>query len=312
MNKTLGFINNPKERHTMTKQELLTTTATLKTVAQKVFSNSSKTIREEISDVAKLNTATESHVRAELQKATNIKWTISEIQNLIFDLVDYEPKTAKENKNRPFEMRVLRSSEQVVLVMEKVNPNAFGYYDADGKWQDYDLQDVSAVKSSNYNVKFNDEDGFRFNDKGELMLQSQYMLPVITQDLQTEKGTKKEKTPNPSPTEVKISQSVATGFFKKAYPQAKKGRKNLNENEHIENAVKLEKYIKNSLIVPYSQYIKTSGKIGNPNSLLEVNAKVLYDLSETLNELKRVRAQAEDIAYLKDEEAETESRQNVA
>ena len=76
MNKTQGFINNSNERHTMTKQELLTTTATLKTVAQKVFSNSNKTIREEISDVAKLNVATENHVKAELQKATNIKWTI--------------------------------------------------------------------------------------------------------------------------------------------------------------------------------------------------------------------------------------------
>ena len=308
MDKTQGFINNTNERHTMTN----TTEATLKTVAQKVFSNSNKTIREEISDVAKLNTATEEHVRAELQKATNIKWTISEIQNLIYGLVDYDPKTAKENKNRPFEMRVLRSAEQVVLVMEKVNPNAFGYYDSEGKWQDYDEQDVSNTKSSNYNVKFNDEDGFRFNDKGELLISSMYMIPIITQDVETEKGTKKEKIANPSPTEVKISQSVATGFFRKAYPQAKKGRTNLDENAHIENAVKLEKYIKNSLIVPYAQYIKTSGKVGNPNRLLEVNAKILFDLSDTLKELIRVRAQAEDIAYLKDEEAETQSRQEAA
>ena len=307
MDKTQGFINNTNERHTMTN----TTEATLKTVAQKVFSNSNKTMREEISDVAKLNTATQDYVRAELQKATNIKWTISEIQNLIYGLVDYDPKTAKENKNRPFEMRVLRSAEQVVLVMEKVNPNAFGYYDAEGKWQNHS-EGTSETKSSNYNVKFNDKDGFSFNDKGELMLQSQYMLPVITQELQTEKGTKKEKTPNPSPTEVKISQSVATGFFRKAYPQAKKGRTNLDENAHIENAVKLEKYIKNSLIVPYAQYIKTSGKVGNPNRLLEVNAKILFDLSDTLKELIRVRAQAEDIAYLKDEEAETQSRQEAA
>ena len=213
MIKTQGFKNNTNERHTMTKQELLTTTATLKTVAQKVFSNSNKTIREEISDVAKLNVATENHVKAELQKATNIKWTISAIQNLIYGLVDYDPKTAKENKNRPFEMRVLRSSEQVVLVMEKVNPNAWGEYDAEGKWEDHPISS-SFTKSSNYNVKFNDEDGFYFNDKGELMIQSQYMLPVITQDLQTEKGTKKEKVANPSETPVKISQSVATGFFR--------------------------------------------------------------------------------------------------
>ena len=308
MIKTQGFKNNTNERHTMTKQELLTTTANLKTVAQKVFSNSNKTIREEISDVAKLNIATQNHVRAELQKATNIKWTISEIQNLIYGLVDYDPKTAKENKNRPFEMRVLRSSEQVVLVMEKVNPNAWGEYDEKGKWQSHPITS-SFTKSSNYNVKFNDEDGFYFNDKGELMIQSQYMLPVITQDLQTEKGTKKEKVANPSETPVKISQSVATGFFRKAYPQAKRGRTNLDENAHIENAVKLEAYVKNSIIVPYASYIKTSGKVGNPNRLLEVNAKILYDLCDTLNELKRVRAQAEDIAYLKDEEAETQSRQ---
>ena len=144
------------------------------------------------------------------------------------------------------------------------------------------------------------------------MIQSQYMLPVITQDLQTEKGTKKEKIETQSETPVKISQSVATGFFRKAYPQAKRGRKNLDESTHIENAVKLEKYIKHSLIVPYAQYIKTSGKVGNPNRLLETPAKVLYDLRNTISNLLNIRTQAEEIAHLRDEEAETESRQNTA
>ena len=303
MIKTQGFKNNTNERHTM-KQELLTTTANLKTVAQKVFSNSNKTIREEISDVAKLNVATQNHVVAELQKATNIKWTISEIQNKMKELVEYAPQD-KEDRNPAFEMRVLASAEQIVLVLERVNPNAFGEYDSKGNWQDFsdvktDENYANPRNTKSYNVKFNNtENGFDFNDKGELVIANRYIKPVIENEVRVSDNVKKtERFANQTPTLQTVSKALATGFFKRAYPQAKKSRatKPPTENEQIENATKLTKYVQDINII-YSDYVKSGGKSGNAERLLEKDAKILMTLKNDIDTMLSTRGNAEDLAF---------------
>ena len=53
-------------------------------------------------------------------------------------------------------MRVIRSVEQTILAMEKVNPNN---YIGDTKNHD------ERLKTKNYKVAFNDELGYRFDDE---------------------------------------------------------------------------------------------------------------------------------------------------
>tara|TARA_Y100001963_G_scaffold151139_1_gene233475 strand:- start:81 stop:959 length:879 start_codon:yes stop_codon:yes gene_type:complete len=281
----------------MTKSNV-TTEQNLKAVLSNALKNSSKEIKNQSSDINKMNVACVPYIQEQMKQGSNIKWTISEIQNKMKELVEYAPQD-KDDRNPAFEMRVLASAEQIVLKLERVNPNAFGEYDSKGNWQDHNAE-TKTTNSKNYNVKFNDvENGFDFNEKGELVISNKFILPVIENDVKvSDNVTKKEKFANQTTTKQVVSKALATGFFKRAYPQAKKSRatKPLTENEHIENAEKLTKYI-NDINVIYSDYVKSGGKNGNADRLSEKDAKVFFKLSNAIDEMNTSRGNAEELAH---------------
>ena len=110
--------------------------------------------------------------------------------------------------------------------------------------------------------------------------------------------TKKEKFANQTETKQVVSKALANGFFKRAYPQAKKSRapKPLTENEHIENAEKLTKFV-NDINLIYVGYVKSGGKNGNADRLSEDDAKVLFKLSNAIDEMNTSRGNAEELAH---------------
>ena len=275
-----------------------TTETTLKTVLQNAFKNSAKEIKNQASDISKMNISAVPYIQEQMKQGSNIKWTISEIQNKMKELVEYAPED-KEDRNTAFEMRVLASAEQIVLVLERVNPYSFGEYNKDGVWTDHSPE-TKTTNSKNYNVKFNDiENGFDFNDKGELVIANRYIKPVIENEVRVSDTVKKtERFANQTETLQTVSKALATGFFKRAYPQAKKSRttKPPTENEQIENATKLTKYVQDINVI-YSDYVKSGGKSGNAERLLEKDAKVLMTLKDEINTMLTTRGNAEDLAY---------------
>ena len=276
----------------------MTTEQNLKTVLSNALKNSTKEIKNQSTDIAKMNLACVPYIQEQIKQGSNIKWTISEIQNKMKQLVEYAPKD-KEERNGAFEMRVLNSAEQIVLVLERVNPNAFGEYDKNGNWTDHNAE-TKTTNSKNYNVKFNDtENGFSFNDKGELQIANKFILPVIENEVKVSDNVKKtEKFANQTETKQTVSKALANGFFKRAYPQAKKSRatKPLTENEQITNAEKLTKFV-NDINVVYVGYVKSGGKSGNAERLPEEQAKVLMTLKDAINTMLGNRGNAEDLAF---------------
>ena len=282
----------------------MNTEQNLKTVLSNALKNSNKEIKNQSSDIHNMNLACVPYIQEQMKKGSNIKWTISEIQNKMKELVEYAPED-KEDRNPAFEMRVLASAEQIVLVLERVNPNAFGQYDSKGNWQDFsdvktDENYANPRNTKSYNVRFNDvNNGFDFNDKGELEISNKFVLPVIENDVKvSDNVTKKEKFANQTETKQAVSKALATGFFKKSYPQAKKSRatKPLTENEQIANAEKLTKFV-NDVNVIYVSYVKSGGKSGNAERLPEEQAKVLMTLKDNINTMLGNRGNAEDLAF---------------
>ena len=292
---SLRDVRLSESKYIMTK---INTEQNLKEVLSNALKNSTKEIKNQSSDITRMNLACVPYIQEQMKQGSNIKWTISEIQNKMKELVEYAPQD-KDDRNPAFEMRVLASAEQIVLKLERVNPNAFGEYDSKGNWQDHSPE-TKTTNSKNYNVKFNDvENGFDFNDKGELVIANRFILPVIENDVKvSDNVTKKEKFANQTETKQVISKALATGFFKRAYPQAKKSRatKPLTENQHIENAEKLTKYI-NDINIIYSDYVKSGGKNGNADRLSEKDAKVFFKLSNAIDEMNTSRGNAEELAH---------------
>ena len=292
---SLRDVRLSESKYIMTK---INTEQNLKEVLSNALKNSTKEIKNQSSDITRMNLACVPYIQEQMKQGSNIKWTISEIQNKMKELVEYAPQD-KDDRNPAFEMRVLASAEQIVLKLERVNPNAFGEYDSNANWQDHSPE-TKTTNSKNYNVKFNDvENGFDFNDKGELVIANRFILPVIENDVKvSDNVTKKEKFANQTETKQVISKALATGFFKRAYPQAKKSRatKPLTENQHIENAEKLTKYI-NDINIIYSDYVKSGGKNGNADRLSEKDAKVFFKLSNAIDEMNTSRGNAEELAH---------------
>ena len=292
---SLRDVRLSESKYIMTK---INTEQNLKEVLSNALKNSTKEIKNQSSDITRMNLACVPYIQEQMKQGSNIKWTISEIQNKMKELVEYAPQD-KDDRNPAFEMRVLASAEQIVLKLERVNPNAYGEYDSKGNWQDHSPE-TKTTNSKNYNVKFNDvENGFDFNDKGELVIANRFILPVIENDVKvSDNVTKKEKFANQTETKQVISKALATGFFKRAYPQAKKSRatKPLTENQHIENAEKLTKYI-NDINIIYSDYVKSGGKNGNADRLSEKDAKVFFKLSNAIDEMNTSRGNAEELAH---------------
>ena len=110
--------------------------------------------------------------------------------------------------------------------------------------------------------------------------------------------TKKEKFANQTETLQQISKAVATGFFNRAYPQAKKKRKAnpITDNQHITNAESMTKFVKDINIV-YVDYTKSGGKSGNAERLSEEDAKILMTLKDEINTMLGNRGNAEDLAF---------------
>ena len=275
-----------------------TTEQTLKTVLKAVFTKSVTEQKSQLTDISRLNNSAYPYIQEQMKQGSNIKWTISEIQNKMKNLVEYAPKSKEEN-NPPFEMRVLASAEQLVLVVEGVNPNAFGQYDKDGTWIDHP-KTAKTIDTKNYNVKFNDfTNGFSFDKDGNLQIANKYIKPVIENDVKvSDTVTKKEKFVNQTDTKQQVSKAIATSFFNRAYPQAKKTRatKPLTENEQIQNAEKLTKYVKDINVV-YAEYVKSGGKHGSCDRLLEKDAKVLMSLKDEINTMLTTRGNSEDLAF---------------
>ena len=281
-----------------------TTEQVLKTVLQETLKNSTTEVQNQITDIAKMNNSAYPYIVEQIQKGSNIHWTISEIQNMMKDMVEYSPKD-KEDRNPAFEMRVLASAEQIVLKLERVNPYAFGEYNSKGVWTDFsplalDENYSNPLKLKSYNVKFNDtENGFDFDEKGNLQIANKFIKPVIENVVKINDTTKKtEYFANQTNTKQAVSKAIAQGFFKRAYPQAKKSRatKPLTENEQIQNAEKLNKYVKDINVI-YAEFVKSGGKHGSSERLPEKDAKVLMTLKDDIDTMLSTRGNAEDLAY---------------
>ena len=231
------------------------------------------------------------------RKGSNIAWTFESVQNAIYVLVNYNPKD-RETKNYPFEIRVLRASEGSILAMDKVNPNAFGEYDSEGSWQSFEGRaDKKSNNAKNYNVRFNDEKlGYKTDNKGNLTLPSCSILPVKKQDVQLGNGkTKQENFTNIDATNImKVSQSIATSHFKKAYPQTKQARNGSGKQEQsaYKEAEKLTTFVKNKTEV-YKSFVTSKGKRGTSEAVSETNARVLLSLQNALVDFSTARDEAE-------------------
>ena len=286
---------NKAESDLMTNKTEKTLIDTLKDVLTK----SVKETKNQVTDISRLNKACTPYIEEQIKKGSNIKWTISEIQNLMKEKVGYSPKNKDdETYSAPFEMRVIASAEQIILKLEGVCPNEFGEYDSKGNWKDHPAT-VNSTNAKNYNVRFNSKKGFDFDKDGNLVLANKFVKPVIENDVKvSDNVTKKEKFANQTETLQQISKAVATGFFNRAYPQAKKKRKAnpITDNQHITNAESMTKFVKDINIV-YVDYTKSGGKSGNAERLSEEDAKILMTLKDEINTMLGNRGNAEDLAF---------------
>lgn len=286
---------NKAESDLMTNKTEKTLIDTLKDVLTK----SVKETKNQVTDISRLNKACTPYIEEQIKKGSNIKWTISEIQNLMKEKVGYAPKNKDdESYSAPFEMRVIASAEQIILKLEGVCPNEFGEYDSKGNWKDHPAT-VNSTNAKNYNVRFNSKKGFDFDKEGNLVLANKFVKPVIENDVKvSDNVTKKEKFANQTETLQQISKAVATGFFNRAYPQAKKKRKAnpITDNQHITNAESMTKFVKDINIV-YVDYTKSGGKSGNAERLSEEDAKILMTLKDEINTMLGNRGNAEDLAF---------------
>lgn len=289
------------ERTYMTKSKSMNMTKeqVLVGVLNQALKNSIKEQKNQSNDIQNLNNACTPYLRELINQGSNIKWTISEIQNKMKELANYAPVNTKDPQhNSAFEMRVLASAEQIVLVLEGVNPNAFGQYDSKGNWKDHDAT-VNSTNVKNYNVKFNDKKhGFSFNKDGQLEIANKFVLPVIENDVKiSDNVTKKEKFANQTETKQAVSKLLATAFFNRAYPQAKKKRTaTIPESTHIENARNLKKFVEGVNLV-YVDYVKSAGKSGNAERLSEEDAKPMMELRDAISEMLTNRTNAEELAF---------------
>ena len=60
-----------------------TTEQVLKTVLQETLKNSTKEVKNQITDIARMNNSAYPYIQEQIQKGSNIKWTISEFQNMM-------------------------------------------------------------------------------------------------------------------------------------------------------------------------------------------------------------------------------------
>jgi len=258
-------------------------------VINAVFKNGKKTQKQEVSDVSKLNLVIKPYIDAK-KLENNATWTFSEIQSEIYRLAEYDPKN-KDTKNRPFEMRVIRSVEQTILTMEKVNPNN---YIGDTKNHD------ERLKTKNYKVAFNDKLGYRFDDEGNLKLPSISFLPITTQEVEGKNGKMKtEKFANLDKESLRtVSQDIASQHFVLAFPQTKKSRNSSGKREKTvyKECVAINKFMTKKLGV-YKKFIESNGKLGNSECISETDAKTVMSLRDTLNLLLDTRTNAEELAY---------------
>lgn len=258
-------------------------------VINAVFKNGKKTQKQEVSDVSKLNLVIKPYIDAK-KLENNATWTFSEIQSEIYRLAEYDPKN-KDTKNRPFEMRVIRSVEQTILTMEKVNPNN---YIGDTKNHD------ERLKAKNYKVAFNDKLGYRFDEEGNLKLPSISFLPITTQEVEGKNGKMKtEKFANLDKESLRtVSQDIASQHFVLAFPQTKKSREGSGKQEKTvyKECVAINKFMTKKLGV-YKKFIESNGKLGNSECISETDAKTIMTLRDTLNLLLDTRANAEELAY---------------
>ena len=102
---------------------------------------------------------------------------------------------------------------------------------------------------------------------------------------------------NQTETKQTISKALATGFFNRAYPQAKKKRapKPLTESEHIANAKKLTKFVSDINVI-YVSYVKSGGKSGSADRLREEAAEILTTLEDEIATMFSNRSNAESLA----------------
>lgn len=267
-----------------------------------VFKNGKKTQKQEITDVALLNMSILPYINLK-KLENNMKWEFSEIQNEIYNLINYDFKN-KDTKNLPFEMRVLRATEQTILVMEKVNPNEYiGSNTHDEK-----------LKDKNYKTAFNSQMGYRFNDKGQLQLPSVSLLPITIQEVEGKNGKmKKEKFINADTSETSlrnVSQSIATNHFMRAFPQTKKGRngKGKQEKTAYKTMEDVTKFIDSKTAV-YKDFIDSKGTRSNAEAVSETNAKIIAGLQKSIVEFMKNRDEAEMFAEELEETISTQIEQ---
>ena len=254
-----------------------------------VFKNGKKTQKQEITDVSLLNMSILPYINLK-KLENNMKWEFSEIQHEIYNLINYDFKN-KDTKNLPFEMRVLRATEQTILVMEKVNPNEYkGSNSHDEK-----------LKEKNYKTAFNSKMGYRFDNKGQLQLPNVSLLPITIQEVEGKNGKmKKEKFINADTSETSlrsVSQSIATNHFMRAFPQTKKGRNGNGKQEKTayKTMEDITKFIDSKTAV-YKDFIASKGTRANAEAVSETNAKIIAGLQKSIVEFMKNRDGAEMFA----------------
>ncbi len=86
---SLRDVRLSESKYIMTK---INTEQNLKEVLSNALKNSTKEIKNQSSDITRMNLACVPYIQEQMKQGSNIKWTISEIQNKMKELVEYAPK----------------------------------------------------------------------------------------------------------------------------------------------------------------------------------------------------------------------------
>jgi len=130
---------------------------------------------------------------------SNDEWSLARITATIYDAVGYDSrgidKQGESMKSPSFETRVKRATFDALLEFYQVNPNAVIEYDDNGK-----------VSKDN---RLHNEDGYKRNNEGKLVLAHNILMPTIEQDIDGEK----QELPNNDTTEIVVVSRLREKHF---------------------------------------------------------------------------------------------------
>ena len=162
---------------------------------------------------------------------SNDEWSLARITATIYDAVGYDSKGIDKNgeslKSPSFETRVKRATFDALLEFYQVNPNAVIEYDDNG-----------SVSKDN---RLHNDNGYKRNNEGKLVLAHNILMPTIEQDIDGEK----QELPNNDTTEIVVVSRLREKHFSNVFKGLSKrgGGNGTGQVDHIQNAVELNRWL---------------------------------------------------------------------